>query len=58
EGHGREIGSMSYFPDGQRLISGSGDKTTRQWDLKTGKEIVEARGVCEESVYAVAVSRN
>jgi WD40 repeat protein len=40
------------------LISGSGDKTTRQWDLKTGKEIVEARGVCEEVVFVVAVSRN
>ncbi|KIK32054.1 hypothetical protein CY34DRAFT_40282, partial [Suillus luteus UH-Slu-Lm8-n1] len=42
------------------LISGSRDNTARQWDLKTGKEIEEAQGVCEESlsVWAVAVSRN
>ncbi|KIK43125.1 hypothetical protein CY34DRAFT_804125 [Suillus luteus UH-Slu-Lm8-n1] len=58
KGHERWIESMSYFPDGQRLISGSWDKTTRRWDLKTGEEIVEARGVCEERVYVVAVSRS
>jgi len=40
------------------MISGSHDRTARLWDLKTGKEIEEARGVCEGSVYAVAVSRN
>ncbi|KAG2737873.1 hypothetical protein P692DRAFT_20545890 [Suillus brevipes Sb2] len=43
EGHGDTIRSMSYFPDGQRMISGSEDKTVRQWDMKTGKEIEEAR---------------
>jgi WD40 repeat protein len=58
KGHHGGIDSISYFPDGQRMISGSSDKTTRQWDLKTGKEVVEARGVCEEMVLAVAVSRN
>jgi WD40 repeat protein len=49
---------MTYFPDGQRMISGSKDKTVRQWDLKAGKEIEEARDVCEGSVWEVAVSRN
>ncbi|KIK38125.1 hypothetical protein CY34DRAFT_809660 [Suillus luteus UH-Slu-Lm8-n1] len=58
KGHGDEVDSISYFPDGQRMISGSSDKTTRRWNLKTGREIEEARGVCEESVFAVAVSRN
>ncbi|KIK32993.1 hypothetical protein CY34DRAFT_63924, partial [Suillus luteus UH-Slu-Lm8-n1] len=58
KGHRERIESISYFPDGQRMISGSGDKTAQQWDLKAGKEIVESRGVCEESVWAVAVSRN
>jgi WD40 repeat protein len=58
KGHGKGIESISYFPDGQRMISGSLDKTTRQWDLKAGKEIEEARGECEEGVYAVAVSRD
>jgi WD40 repeat protein len=58
KGYGTWIESIYYFPDGQRMISGSVDKTTRQWDLKAGKEIVEARGVCEGEVNAVAVSRN
>ncbi|KIK43128.1 hypothetical protein CY34DRAFT_59248, partial [Suillus luteus UH-Slu-Lm8-n1] len=58
KGHRERIEYMSYFPDGQRLISGSFDKTARKWDLRTGKEIVEARGDCEWMVVAVAVSRN
>ncbi|KIK35486.1 hypothetical protein CY34DRAFT_16976 [Suillus luteus UH-Slu-Lm8-n1] len=58
KGHGEWIVSMSYFPDGQRMMSGSRDKTTRRWDLKTGKEIEEWRDVCKEEVFAVAVSRD
>ncbi|KIK36082.1 hypothetical protein CY34DRAFT_811588 [Suillus luteus UH-Slu-Lm8-n1] len=58
KGHEHWIESISYFPDGQRMISGSRDKTTRQWDLKEGKEIEEVRDVCKEGVYAVAVSRD
>jgi WD40 repeat protein len=50
--------STSYFPDGQRMISGSWDKTSRQWDLKAGKEIEGARDVCEGDVWAVAVSQD
>jgi WD40 repeat protein len=57
-GHGDYIRSISYFPDGQRMISGSKDKTTRQWDLKMGKEIEGARDVCECEVWAVAVSQD
>ncbi|KIK33874.1 hypothetical protein CY34DRAFT_813302 [Suillus luteus UH-Slu-Lm8-n1] len=59
KGHGNWIGCISYFPDGQRMISGSRDKTARQWDLKAGnlKEIEAARDVCDE-VWAVAVSRD
>jgi WD40 repeat protein len=58
KGHGDWIGSISYFSDGQRMISGSHDKTTRQWDLKEGKEIEEVRDVCKEQLRAVAVSRD
>jgi WD40 repeat protein len=48
--------SIAYFPDGQKIISGSRDKTTRLWDLQAGKEIEEARLVGEQAVNAVAVS--
>jgi WD40 repeat protein len=58
KGHKNWIQSIFYFPDGQRMISGSEDKTARQWDLKAGKEIEEARGVCEGRVYGVVVSRD
>jgi WD40 repeat protein len=50
--------SISYCPDDARLISGSTDKTTRQWDLNDGKEIEEAQYVYEKAVCVVAVSRD
>ena len=50
--------TISYFPDAKRMISGSGDKTARVWDLQTGKEIEEARVICEQEIHAVAVSRD
>jgi len=50
--------AISYFPDGQKMISGSGDKTVRLWDLQAGKEIKEKRFVCEQEVVRVAVSRD
>ncbi|KIK33335.1 hypothetical protein CY34DRAFT_813694 [Suillus luteus UH-Slu-Lm8-n1] len=58
KGHEYWIGSMSYFPDGQQMISGSNDNTARRWDLKTGKEIEEWRDVFRDvgTEMAVAVS--
>jgi WD40 repeat protein len=48
--------TIAYFPDGQKIISGSRDKTTRLWDLQAGKEIEDARVVSEQDVDVVAVS--
>jgi WD40 repeat protein len=56
--HKDNIRSIHYFPDGKRMISGSDDRTTRQWDMQTGKEIERSRDVCEWEVKVVAVSRN
>ena len=50
--------SISYFPDGKQMVAGSTDNSARRWDLQTGKEIVEARIVCEREVWAAAVSRD
>ncbi|KAG2343592.1 WD40 repeat-like protein [Suillus weaverae] len=58
EGHDKYIRSISYFPDGRRMISGSWDKTARQWDLQAGKEIEGARNVCERGIWVVAVSKD
>lgn len=40
------------------MISGSWDKSALQWDLQTGKEIQEARNICERGIWTVAVSRD
>jgi WD40 repeat protein len=64
EGHGPAKDNLlnhvfiSYLPDGKQMFSGSGDGTSRRWDLETGKEIEEARDVCEQDIRAVAVSRD
>jgi WD40 repeat protein len=50
--------TIAYFPDGQKMLSGCGDKTTRLWDLQAGTEIEEARVVGEQEVDVVAVSSN
>ncbi|KAG2068091.1 WD40 repeat-like protein, partial [Suillus decipiens] len=49
-GHKGTVPSITYFPDGKRMISGSADKTTRLWDLEEGKEIEEARDIHEQEV--------
>ena len=64
EGHGPARDNLaaevfiSYFPDGKQMFSGSRDGTSRRWNLETGKEIEEARDVCEQNISAVAVSRD
>ncbi|KAG2073610.1 WD40 repeat-like protein [Suillus decipiens] len=54
----KRIGSISYFPNGKQMISASGDKTIRQWDLREGKEIEKAREVCKNHVEVMEVSRD
>ncbi|KAG1859829.1 hypothetical protein F4604DRAFT_1153363 [Suillus subluteus] len=54
----KDVSRIAYFPDGKQMISGAADKSIRRWDLREGKEIKEARAVCEERISAVGVSRD
>jgi len=38
------ISSIAFSPDGERIVSGSGDKTVKVWDAATGAEIMTLRG--------------
>ncbi|KAK9318845.1 WD40-repeat-containing domain protein [Lipomyces orientalis] len=36
KGHDHTVSSVKFFPDGDRIVSGSRDKTLRIWAVKTG----------------------
>lgn len=44
-GHTGEVLACDISPDGTSALSGSGDKTLRVWDLKTGKESLKINTV-------------
>ncbi|HNH85327.1 MAG TPA: WD40 repeat domain-containing protein, partial [Acidobacteriota bacterium] len=39
ERHGAQVWRLAFAPNGKALASTSLDKTVRQWDLTTGKEL-------------------
>ena len=57
EGHNDKVNSIAFFPNGDKIVSGSKDKTVRIWELISGKEIKKFEGH-QDSVSSVAVSPN
>jgi WD40 repeat protein len=43
EGHSNSVFSVAFSPDGKSVVSGSGVKTVRLWNVATGQQI--GRGV-------------
>jgi WD40 repeat protein len=41
KGHTNDVTSVGFSPNGTRIVSGSGDGTTRIWDTKTGEEVMK-----------------
>lgn len=43
QGHAQEIYSLDFSRDGRYLVSGSGDKSARVWDIETGSCVFDLR---------------
>lgn len=62
EGHGNQVKSVIFHPDGNYLLSGGYDRTVRLWELATGtvqRVFSDARGaihsiVCTKTIIAAA----
>src|ERR1700730_6543750 len=44
EGHSHGVTSVSFSPDGTRIVSGSHDSTVRVWDAVTGAHLQTLEG--------------
>lgn len=44
KGHTKRVSCVAYSPDGERIVTGSGNSTLRLWDSKTGFEMLTLRG--------------
>jgi WD40 repeat protein len=54
-GHKDVVTSVSYCPDGKRIVSGSNDRTIRVWNADGGNELLVIRGH-DDSVVSVCFS--
>ena len=53
KGHTGEVTSVSFSPDGSRIVTGSDDRTAKVWDARTGTALLELKGHtgrCDERV--------
>jgi len=55
-GHTDSINSVSFLPDGTRIVTGSWDKTVRLWDARTGEPVGESLWGHTDSVNSVSFS--
>jgi len=55
EGHGGDVISVAFSPDGRLLAAGSWDNSTRIWQASDGKMLIRLVGH-SRPVYSVAFS--
>ena len=55
--HSSSVGSVSFSPNGKRIVSGSDDNTVKIWDAETGKLIRSLTGH-SDSVRSVSFNPN
>ncbi|CAG7852672.1 Ribosome assembly protein 4 {ECO:0000250/UniProtKB:P25382} AltName: Full=Notchless protein homolog 1 {ECO:0000250/UniProtKB:Q9VPR4}; AltName: Full=Ribosome biogenesis factor rsa4 {ECO:0000250/UniProtKB:Q9VPR4}, partial [Serendipita indica DSM 11827] len=55
-GHTSPVNTVAFIQDGSRIISGSSDKTIRQWDPHTGEPVGHPTEGHEAPINAVAFS--
>jgi WD40 repeat protein/serine/threonine protein kinase len=55
QGHTGWVVGAAFAPDGQRLVTGSFDRTARVWDTATGRELMQLRGHADR-VWTAAFS--
>src|SRR5262249_32008457 len=44
QGHTLLVSDLAFSPDGQRVATGSDDRTVRVWDLASGQEVLRLQG--------------
>jgi WD40 repeat protein len=53
KGHSDIVNSVSFSPDGKRIVSGSDDDTLKVWDAQTGQQTLTLKGH-SDSVMSVS----
>src|SRR5205823_6371788 len=43
-GHSGRVYAVAFSPDGQRIVTGSGDQTAKAWEAGSGKELITLKG--------------
>ncbi|HEY2921307.1 MAG TPA: hypothetical protein VGK77_20170, partial [Candidatus Binatia bacterium] len=55
KGHSARIGSVAFSRDGQRIVTGSDDRTAKVWEAASGRELLTLTGH-SNSIRSVAFS--